>query len=228
MLEMIGRARTALVVLVVVMLPGWLATAAHAQSAPRRASTPSSAARPASPPLAPTVPADLKDLHGEWKRAGAGFACTVTPPRQLSQEQLLAVMARACLRLGPLVVGDAADIATAALGPPHRTLKQPQDRVAWIYFVGQRDHYPYFVVTIAADKIVALQVTGDGTTTAPSYDLSNVGLGATTEDLVKVFGQPSHFEPSELKGVELWTYPPHPFSFELKDGRVMSIRMRQP
>nr|WP_244422993.1 hypothetical protein [Bradyrhizobium sp. ORS 278] len=220
-----GRHRAALVGMIAAMLAGSLAPSAHAQSAPRKTAPP--AARPAPSPPAPAVPDDLKDVRGEWKRAGAGFACTVTPPRQLSQELLLAVMARACMRLGPLVVGDPAATATAALGQPHRMLKQPQDKVAWIYFVGEREHYPYFVVTVAADRIVALQVTGDGTTTAPGYELSSVGLGATTEDLVKVFGQPSHFEPSELKGVELWTYPPQPFSFELKGGRVMSIRINQ-
>lgn len=225
MLETVGRHRAALVGMIAAMLAGSLAPSAHAQSAPRKTAPP--AARPAPSPPAPAVPDDLKDVRGEWKRAGAGFACTVTPPRQLSQELLLAVMARACMRLGPLVVGDPAATATAALGQPHRMLKQPQDKVAWIYFVGEREHYPYFVVTVAADRIVALQVTGDGTTTAPGYELSSVGLGATTEDLVKVFGQPSHFEPSELKGVELWTYPPQPFSFELKGGRVMSIRINQ-
>lgn len=217
MLENVVRAGAALSVLVVAMLPGWLSPAAHAQSAARPTPTPTQA-----------VPADMKDLRGEWSRAGAGFGCKVVPPRQLSQEQLLAVMARACQRLGPLVVGDGADTATAALGPPHRTLKQPQDKVAWVYFIGQREHYPYFVVTVAADKIVALQVTGDGTAPAPGYDFSHVGLGSTTDELVGVFGQPSHFEPSELKNVELWTYPPHPFSFELKGGRVISIRIRQP
>ncbi|WP_316238444.1 hypothetical protein [Bradyrhizobium sp. SZCCHNR1015] len=218
-----GRIQAVLVGIAAAMLTGWLSPSAHAQSAPRPASPPP--ARPAPSPPAPAVPADLKDLRGEWKRVGAGFGCVVTPPRELSQELLLAVMARACMRLGPLVVGDGADTATAALGQPHRTLKQAQDKVAWIYFVGQREHYPYFVVTVAADKIVALQVTGDGTTTAPGYELSSVGLGAATDDLVKVFGQPNHFEPSELKGVELWTYPPHAFSFELKGGRVMSIRV---
>jgi len=215
MLETMVRAGTALSALVVVMLPGW--PAAHAQSA----------ARPI--PSQPTqgVPADLKDLRGEWSRAGSGFGCKIVPSRQLSQEQLLAVMARACLRLGPLVVGDGADTATAALGPPHQMLKQPQDKVAWLYFIGQREHYPYFVVTVAADRIVALQVTGDGSAPAPGYDFSHVGLGATTDELVAVFGQPSHFEPTDLKNVELWTYPPHPFSFELKGGRVISIRVRQ-
>ncbi|MGJ5181967.1 hypothetical protein ACQR16_34955 [Bradyrhizobium oligotrophicum] len=214
------RAGTALSLLAAAaMLSAWLSPAAHAQPA----------ARPAAPPQTQSLPADLKDLRGEWKRAGAGFGCSVTPPRQLSQEQLQAVMARACLRLGPLVVGDGAATAPAALGPPHRTLKQPQGQVAWLYFIGQREHYPYFVVTVAADKIVALQVAGDGSTPAPpGYDLSHVGLSATTEEVVAVFGQPGHVEPSESKGVELWTYPPYPFSFELKGGRVISIRLRQP
>ncbi|CCE09755.1 conserved exported hypothetical protein [Bradyrhizobium sp. STM 3843] len=204
-----SRASTALSLVIVTMLSTSPAAVAQSAAAPAQG-----------------LPADLKDLRGEWHRAGAGFGCKVVPPRKLSQEELIAVMARACLRLGPLVIGDAADSATSVLGPPHRTLEQPQDQVAWIYFIGQREHYPYFVVTIAADKIVALQVTGE--TAAPGYDFSHVALGATTDDLVGVFGQPSHFEPSELKDTELWTYPPHPFSFELKGGRVISIRIRQP
>ncbi|UFZ07493.1 DUF2845 domain-containing protein [Bradyrhizobium ontarionense] len=210
MSENVTRAGTALLLLVAAVLLASRGPAAIAQSAAP----------------AQGLPADLKDLRGEWKRAGAGFGCKVVPPRQLSQELLLAVMARACQRLGPLVVGDAASTAAGALGPPHRTLKQPRDQVAWIYFIGQRERYPYFVVTVAADKIVALQVTGEAA--APGYEFSQVALGASKDDLVAVFGQPSHFEPSDLKDVELWTYPPHPFSFELKGGRVISIRVRQP
>jgi hypothetical protein len=212
MVERMTRAGVASSLLTAAMLlvPSW--PAAVAQSAVTAAQAPSADT--------------LRDVRGEWKRAGAGFACAAKMPQQLTPAQLEALITRTCLHLGPLVIGDAADRAIAALGQPHRTLNQPKGRVAWIYFLGQRDHYPYFIVTVETNKVVALQVTGE--TAAPGYDFNHVTLGASADDLLQVFGQPSHFEPSELKDAELWTYPPHPFSFELKSGRVISIRIREP
>jgi hypothetical protein len=46
--------------------------------------------------------------------------------------------------------------------------------------------------------------------------------------LMQFFGQPNHIEPSGEKGTELWTYNPWPFSFEVRDGHVSSIRIREP
>jgi hypothetical protein len=168
----------------------------------------------------------FRDVRGEWKRAGGGFACIAKMPQQLTPAEVEGLITRTCLHLGPLVIGDDASRATAAFGPPHRTLKQPGGRAAWAYFIGQRDHYPYFVVTVEAKKVVALQVTGE--TAVRGYDFNHVALGTSSDDLLQVFGQPSHFEPSELKDAELWTYGPHPFSFEIKGGRVISIRIREP
>jgi len=213
MVEKVTRARTALLS-VAAMLLAFPWPAAMAQSA-------------VIPTQAQGVSADaLRDVRGEWKRVGAGFACSAKMPQRLPPDQLEALITRSCLHLGPLVIGDDADRATAALGQPHRTLKQPKGQVAWVYFIGERDHYPYFVVTVAAKKVVALQVTGE--TPAPGYDFNHVALGATSDELVAVFGSPSHFEPSELKDTELWTYPSQPFSFEIKRNRVSSIRIREP
>lgn len=176
---------------------------------------------------APGVSADaLRELRGEWTRAGAGFACSVKMPQPIPPDQLETLITRTCLHLGPLVIGDDASRVTSALGPPHRTLKQPKGQVAWVYFIGERDHYPYFIVTVAAKKVIALQVTGE--VPAPGYAFNRVALGATSAELIAVFGAPTHFEPSDLKDTELWTYPPQPFSFEIKGDRVISIRIREP
>ena len=36
----------------------------------------------------------------------------------------------------------------AALGEPHRTRPGANGSMQWVYFVGQRDHYPYLVATV--------------------------------------------------------------------------------
>ena len=95
-----------------------------------------------------------------------------------------------------------------------------------MYFLGQQDHYPYFVATVSKNRVIALQVTG--TAAAKGYDFNHVDLGMTSDALVQVFGQPSHFEPSEEKDTELWTYGVWPFSFEVRGGHVPSIRIKEP
>ena len=128
--------------------------------------------------------------------------------------------------MGPFVIGDSVAVLKATLGAPHRTLPQPNGSLAWLYFLGERDHHPYLVATLGNNRITALQVTGPQP--AKGYDFNHVDLGATTDALVQMFGQPSHFEPSEEKDTELWTYGVWPFSFEIRDGHVTSIRIHEP
>jgi hypothetical protein len=167
------------------------------------------------------------DLRGEWIRAGAGFACKVgavakLPPELLKPE----ILARACLHMGPFVVGDDAQALVTALGAPHRTLPQPNGVVASIYFLEKAGQYPYLVATLAKNRIVALQVTGP--VPAKGYGFNHVDLGVSTDALVQVFGQPKHLEPSSEKDTDLWTYGPWPFSFEVKADHVTSIRINEP
>jgi hypothetical protein len=136
------------------------------------------------------------------------------------------VLARACQHIGPFVIGEEAKAVKAALGEPHRTLPGPDGRTQWIYFLGQREHYPYLVVTLQNKRIVVLQVTGSSA--AQGYGFNHIDLGATSDALVAIFGQPNHVEPSELKDTELWAYGVWPFSFEVKDGHVTSIRISEP
>jgi hypothetical protein len=81
-------------------------------------------------------------------------------------------------------------------------------------------------VTIAANQVVALQVTGHAAATG--YGFNHIDLGMPMETLLHEFGQPGHVGPSEEKGTELWTYGPWPFSFEVRDGHISSIRINKP
>ena len=182
-----------------------------------------------SQPVAPAADnaAKFRDLHGEWRRAGAGFACVVGPATKLAPEAVTPdILSRACLHMGPLMVGDSAQVLKNTLGAPHKTLPQPDGATALIYFIEAADHYPYLVVTVAKNRIIALQLTGPAA--AKGYTYNHIDLGVPADTLVQFFGQPTHFEPSEEKGTELWTYNPWPFSFEVRDGHVSSIRIHEP
>ena len=167
------------------------------------------------------------DLRGEWLRAGPGFVCKVGPVAKQPPDQIKPdLLARACLHMGPFVIGDSVQALKTALGTPHRTLPQPNGTLAWLYFLEQENRHPYFVAIVSKDRIVALQVTG--TVAAKGYSFNHVDLGVTTDTLVQHFGQPNHLEPSEEKDTELWAYRPWPFSFEVREGRVTSIRINEP
>ena len=168
------------------------------------------------------------NLRGEWLRNGPGFACKVTPPQgKLPPEAINPeTLANACLRMGPLGIGGDAKSVASVLGPPHRTLPQPNDATALIYFLEAAERLPYFAATVQKDKIVVLQVSGAAT--AKDYTFNHIKLGDGTDTLVKHFGPAKQVKPSGLKNTDLWDYPPWPFSFEVTNGRVTSVRINAP
>lgn len=61
-----------------------------------------------------------------------------------------------------------------------------------------------------------------------AYGFNQINLGDSTEKLSAQFGSPFHVGPSGLEKTDLWTYGPWPFSFEVRDERVTSIRISDP
>ena len=45
---------------------------------------------------------------------------------------------------------------------------------------------------------------------------------------MKHFGSPKNMGPSGVKDTDLWSYGSWPFSFEVKDDHVVSIRINEP
>jgi hypothetical protein len=74
---------------------------------------------------------------GEWRRAGAGFVC-ITPGKRLPKPPDPDAPAKACLHMGPLGIGDPVQSLTSMLGAAHRTLPQPNEASALIYFLAQQ------------------------------------------------------------------------------------------
>lgn len=162
-------------------------------------------------------------LQAEWVRQDNQFVCTTTPTRRLSPDEIATLLGRACLRMGPLAVGDEAKLIEPLLGKPVRTLAQPNDATALVFYLDQPGRLPYLAATVRQGRIVALQVSGPGG--AERFSFNQIGLGATTDTLLQRFGRPLQSGPSGLKDTELWSYRPWTFSFEVNGGRVTSIRI---
>jgi len=162
-------------------------------------------------------------LEAEWVRRDNNFVCTTKSTPKLSPDEILGQLTRACLRMGPLAVGDETKLIEPMLGKPARTLARPNDTTALVFFLGQPGRLPYLVVTVQQDRIVALQVSGSEG--AERFSFNQIGLGTTSDALLERFGRPLQSGPSGLKDTELWSYNPWTFSFEVTGGRVTSIRI---
>ncbi len=178
--------------------------------------------------LAAALPARSVELgRGEWRRAGAGFACVVGGPKDLPPSVTPDMLMLACMHMGPFVIGGDAGTLPSVLGPPHRTVAQPKASDAMVWFLEQRDHYPYFIASVRDGRIATLQVTGP----APpkkEYSFNHINLGDSTETLIRYFGAALQVTKSDLPETDVWHYGPWPFSFEVKGGRVTSIRIVDP
>ena len=165
------------------------------------------------------------ELRGQWLRAGQGFGCKVDPSRRIAvpEPELLGY---ACQRMGALGVGISEASLKAVLGEPQRKMPPANNGTTYVYFLDKPDHYPYLAATVNADRVVALQISGEAP--AGAYSFNQINLGDGTEKLLAQFGSPRHVGPSGLEKTELWTYGPWPFSFEVRGDRVTSIRITDP
>jgi hypothetical protein len=169
------------------------------------------------------------DFRGEWQRAGAGFGCRVAAGRKLTVEEIKSkAFAVACQHIGPFIIGGDAQTPITVLGVPARMQQRPKGATAMVYFLGGSGIAPYLVATVAQGSIVALQVTGPAPAAGRDFSFNHVDLGDSTDTVIKYFGAAKHLQPSEIKDTDVWTYGPWPFSFEIKDGRVTSMRITDP
>ncbi|MET4746741.1 hypothetical protein [Bradyrhizobium sp. RT11b] len=165
------------------------------------------------------------ELRGQWLRVGQTFACKVEAGKRVAAPDP-DMLSFACQRMGALGAGISEASLKAALGEPHRKLPQPNNTTAYVYFLGKTGEFPYLAAIVKANRTVALQISGEAPVAA--YSFNRVNLGDSTDKLMAQFGGPFHVGPSGLEKTELWTYEPWPFSFEVRQDRVTSIRISDP
>jgi hypothetical protein len=165
------------------------------------------------------------ELRGQWLRAGQGFACKVEAGKRVTPPDP-DLLSFACQRMGALGVGISEASLKAVLGEPHRKLPPANDATNHVYFLGKPDQFPYLAATLKANRVIALQISGPAP--VAGYSFNQLNLGDSTEKLLARFGSPFHVGPSGLEKTELWNYRPWPFSFEVREDRVTSIRISDP
>src|SRR2546425_738349 len=141
-----------------------------------------------------------------------------------------------CLRVGEVDVGERRDEVEGALGAPQRSFSQRNGTVAYMYLVffdgSQRGAYYVIEYESAegSEVVRSLQLTRDRPPLP--LDFSCVLLGDPAERFTRQVGPPVSIAPFEdasigVKGQQ-WTYGPLPFSAEIVDNRVYSIRVWRP
>lgn len=165
------------------------------------------------------------ELRGQWLRVGQTFACKVEAGKRVAAPDP-DILSFACQRMGALGVGISEASLKAVLGEPHRKLPPANNATNYVYFLGKADQFPYLAATVRANRVDALQISGPAPVAAFSFNQINLGDG--TEKLLAQLGSPFHVGPSGLEKTELWTYGPWPFSFEVRENRVTSIRISDP
>jgi TPR repeat protein len=130
-----------------------------------------------------------------------------------------------CLRVGKFVIGENFAPIEAKLGKPVKTVTQ-DGIFNHVYLLppAAPDLAPYIVFGVKNGKLAAIQITS-GQTSDSEMGFSSICLGDPEEKILETVGHYTKKSPSPIKGAELWAYDPFNFSFEVKDGKVFSIRV---
>lgn len=158
----------------------------------------------------------------EFRRWGSTFVCTskASPDSKNDIDP--------CLRLGPFGIGDPRGTTEARLGQPDDILPASGGAETHIYFLKGtyiRDLTPYLAVTYARNRVTALQVSGSQI--AAPLAFSSLRPGDPKSKLQALFGEPTRWRPVPAVDGEQWDYHPFPFSFELHQGRIVSILIHE-
>jgi hypothetical protein len=201
------------------------------------------------------APSKKIDLFAEFDKAGPrdgqfrrnsfqgihGISCTMTleagtPPTDYSH----------CLRIGTLKIGMQISQLQSALS---KLATIPEQNILNPRIVDKSSNgsatllFPISVIPIAEgfllqSYLVALinhlgtvqviQLSGKPTDTSEFFPFSSITLGTTKDKLLEIMGNPSSIIPAPQVQGKLWSYEPFPFSFEVVNDVVHSVRVHAP
>lgn len=132
-----------------------------------------------------------------------------------------------CLHIGDIWVGDSLSEIEGKLGTPfHVSEDESQGQLRGYALEGTEELLPYMILSVKANKVMSIQLTG--THTLSPYSFSSLRLGDPAEKIAGVLGPSGNISPVPEVQAERWDYYPLPISIEVKDGRVYSIRIQDP
>jgi hypothetical protein len=133
-----------------------------------------------------------------------------------------------CLRIGPIRVGATLRDVSMQFGRAAQTVNRGTitERVYPIRLdvpAGQR--VPYWVIGFEGQRVVSVQITGGRP--VDQFAFSSIRIGDPDARVIELFGSAGFTQPEPEIGAVMWGYDPYPVMFEIKDGKVYSIRVSE-
>jgi hypothetical protein len=133
----------------------------------------------------------------------------------------------ACLRIGPLRIGDSYRTFRERNPKPYRELALKDGVIASAHrIVTAADTHAYWVIGHRNDTIVSIQLTGNYSHRDLAF--ATILLNDSEERVLALLGPRAHITAVPEIGGLLWDYRPFPISIELVHGKVYSIKVTAP
>ncbi len=160
---------------------------------------------------------------GEFRYAGGELNC-ITGSGAAGQEPPYLE----CLRIGPVQIGETLRAVSMKFGKARQTVDRGAvtERVYAISLnvpAGQR--VPYWVIGFEGQRVISIQITGD--MRVEQYAFSSIRVGDPESKVLKLFGPAGFSQPVPQIGGVMWGYSPYPVTFEIRNGRVYSMRVSE-
>lgn len=133
-----------------------------------------------------------------------------------------------CLRIGPIRVGAALRDVSMQFGKAAQTVSRGTitERVYPIRLdVPAGERVPYWVIGFEGQRVVSVQITGNRP--VDRFAFSSIRIGDPDSRVVEIFGEAGFSQPEPEIGAVMWGYDPYPVMFEIKDGKVYSMRVSE-
>jgi hypothetical protein len=133
----------------------------------------------------------------------------------------------ACLHVGWIRIGGSYSPVEKKYGAPSQELHlRSGDTVEVFQFTNTDSSITYLAITVKNGMASAIEIQGEYTEDSLSF--SSINLGDSPRHLIEILGKPSKSLPVQEIGGTLWSYVPFPFSFEITNGKVSSIKIWRP
>jgi hypothetical protein len=168
-------------------------------------------------------PSAAQAAGGEFRYSGGELNC-VSGVESTGQEPPYLD----CLQIGPVQIGETMRTVSMKFGKARKTVKRGAvtERLYPINLnVPAGQPVPYWVIGFEGLRVISIQITGD--VRVDQYAFSSIRIGDPESKLLKLFGPAGFNQPAPQIGGVLWGYSPYPVTFELKNGRVYSMRVSE-
>jgi len=160
---------------------------------------------------------------GEFRYSGGELTCVSRVQTAGQQPPYLD-----CLHIGPVQIGETLRTVSMKFGKARKTVKRGEvtERLYPIALnVPEGQPVPYWVIGFEGQRVIAIQITGD--LRVDQYAFSSIRVGDPESRVLQLFGPPGFSQPVNQVGGVMWGYSPYPVTFEIKNGRVYSIRVSE-